>query len=281
MSFTGRLLLTAACVLSFATAGFSQEAPTKDTIIATVNGVNITLGHVLSLSNRLPAQYQDIDNNALYDGIVDQLIQQQLLSGLIKEPSIELKLALENEKRSLIAADAIQYLYDSVLTEEAIKARYDVQYANADPILEYNTRHILVEDEDEANTIIKLLEDGGDFVALAKEKSSGPSGSQGGDLGWTGKGQFVPEFEAAMVELEAGQVSAPVKTQFGWHVIKLEATRNKPAPALETVRSEIEDELKRAALSKQIEELETGGEVKRTEQEIDPAVVKNFKLLKK
>jgi len=280
MKITGKLLSTAAFVLLLSTSAFSQEAPTKDTVIATVNGVSITLGHVLSLSSRLPEQYASIESATLYKGIVEQLVQQELLSGLVKQETDELKLALDNEKRSLFAEEAIQGIYDSALSEDAIKAKYKELYSNVELASEFNASHILVETEAEAITLIKLLEDGGNFADLAKEKSTGPSGASGGNLGWAGKGQFVPAFETAMVNLKEGQVSDPVKTQFGWHVIKLDAKRNKPGPELEAVRTEIEDAIRQSVLQERLATLEAAGGIVYAEQEIDPSIVKNFELLK-
>jgi peptidyl-prolyl cis-trans isomerase C len=279
MGIAGKLISTMAVIAAFSSPSFSEDAPTIETVVVTVNGTDITLGHVLSLASRLPDQYLGIADKDLYAGIVDQLVQQQLLSSLITEESTELRLAGENEKRALFATDAIESIYSDALTEDAIKAKYETLYSNATPIQEYNASHILVKTEDEAKELAKLLADGGDFVELAKEKSTGPSGPQGGDLGWVGLGQFVPEFEAVMVKLNIGQISEPVKTQFGWHVIKLDEMRVKPIPKLEEVQSEIEEELRSAALAKRVSELETSAQIDRKEGEIDPSIVKKFELL--
>lgn len=279
MGITGKLISTAAAIAAFSTPCFSEDAPTRETVVVTVNGTDITLGHVLSLASRLPDQYLGIEDKDLYAGIVDQLVQQQLLSTLITEESTELRLAGENEKRALFATEAIEGIYSTALTEDAINAQYEVLYNDTAPIQEYKASHILVKTEDEAKGLVEMLNGGGDFTELAKEKSTGPSGPQGGDLGWVGLGQFVPEFEAVMVKLNTGQVSAPVKTQFGWHVIKLDETRNKPLPTLEEVRDEIVEVLKSAALEKRISELETSAKIDRKENEIDPSNVKRFELL--
>ena len=280
MRVTGKFMATVATVLALCTSGFAQEAPTRETVIATVNGTDITLGHVLALANRLPNQYMGIEDKNLYAGIVDQLVQQQLLSDLIKEETVELKLASENDHRVLFATEAIEGIYDEALTEEAINKRYTEIYLNVEPIPEFNTSHILVGTEEEAKAIVTQLSDGADFAELAKEKSTGPSGPNGGSLGWTGKGSFVPEFEAAMLGLKTGEVSVPVKTQFGWHVIKLNEARDKPAQKLDVVRDEIEDGLRAEALDKKVSELEASGNIERKDQDIDPSVVKKFELLK-
>jgi peptidyl-prolyl cis-trans isomerase C len=280
MRITGKFMATAATVLVLCAPGFAQETPTKETVLATVNGTDITLGHVLALANRLPDQYMGVEDKNLYAGIVDQLVQQQLLSDLIKEETADLKLAGENEHRALFATEAIEGIYAAALTKEAVNERYAAVYLNAEAIPEFSTSHILVGTEKEAKAIVAQLAEGADFAELAKEKSTGPSGPGGGSLGWAGKGSFVPEFEAAMIGLEVGAVSAPVKTQFGWHVIKLNETRNQPAPKLDVVRDEIEDGLRAEALDKRISELEAAGNVERKDQDIDPSFVKKFELLK-
>jgi len=279
MRITGKFMATAATVLVLCAPGLAQEAPTKETVVATVNGTNITLGHVLALANRLPDQYMGVEDKNLYAGIVDQLIQQQLLTDLIKETA-ELKLAGENERRALFATEAIENIYAKALTEEAVNKRYSTVYLNAEPILEFNASHILVKTEEEAKALVTQLSGGADFAELAKEKSTGPSGPNGGSLGWAGKGSFVPKFEVAMIGLKAGEVSTPVKTQFGWHVIKMNETRDKPAPKLDVVREEIENGLRAEALEKRIAELEAAGDIERKDQDIDPSFVKKFELLK-
>lgn len=280
MNIAGKLVSTAAMVLAFSTPGFSQDEVTKETVLVTVNGTDITVGHVLSLASRIPEEYTRIDDSQLYAGIVDQLVQQQLLSGLIEEETTELRLAAENEHRALYATEAIQRIYEAGLTEDAIKEKYTALYVNAEPIPEFGARHILVKTKDEANEIVTQLEKGADFVELAKEKSTGPSGVTGGDLGWNGIGSLVPEFEAVMVKLEEGQVSAPVKTQFGWHVIKLTGKRDQPVPELDQVRAEIEDAIKAGTLEKRISQLETEGKIERNVDEIDPSIIRKFELLK-
>jgi peptidyl-prolyl cis-trans isomerase C len=234
----------------------------------------------LSLASRIPEEYTRIDDSQLYAGIVDQLVQQQLLTDLVEEETTELRLAAENEHRALFATEAIQRIYEAGLTEDAIKEKYTTLYVYAEPIPEFSARHILVKTEDEAKEIAKQLEGGADFAELAKEKSTGPSGVQGGDLGWNGIGSLVPEFEAVMVKLDEGQISAPVKTSFGWHVIKLTGKRDQPVPELDLVRAEIEDAIKAGVLEKRISELETEGTIERNVDEIDPSIIRKFELLK-
>ncbi len=123
------------------------------------------------------------------------------------------------------------------------------------------------------------LNDSADFAELAKEKSTGPSGPNGGELGWFGLGMMVEPFEVAVLGLEVGEISAPVQTQFGWHVLILNDKRDIPPPALETVIGEITQTLQQAALDAKVNELRGGASVETMVEGIDPATIKNLDLL--
>ena len=157
---------------------------------------------------------------------------------------------------------------------------FDTKYANAEAGEEYNASHILVETEEEAIALKEELDGGADFAALAREKSTGPSGPGGGSLGWFGKGMMVPTFEAAVVAMEPGAVSDPVQTQFGWHVIKLNETRKTEAPSLESVREELELQLRQTRVQTAIEDVTAAADVDRSGAEgLDPAILKDLELL--
>ena len=158
------------------------------------------------------------------------------------------------------------------LSEEAINAAYKAQYVDQDPGKEFNASHILVETEEDAAAIVESLAAGADFAETAKEKSTGPSGPNGGSLGWFGTGAMVPEFEQAVVGLEVGQVSVPVQTQFGWHVIRLNETRVQDVPTLDEVRQEIEGQVREQAMLSAVEEAVSKADVDRSgSEELDPA----------
>ena len=138
----------------------------------------------------------------------------------------------------------------------------------------------MVETEEDALAVKAEIEGGADFAEVAKEKSTGPSGPSGGSLGWFGPGMMVPAFETAVAELEVGGISAPVKTQFGWHIIKLEDKRSKEAPAMEEVKAELETQVRQIKAQAMIEELTAAATVDRTAAEgIDPTVLSNIGLL--
>ncbi len=249
-------LLTAGFLagLSLTGAAFAQENPAEPaaeaataqdydagTVLASVNGVDITLGHAIVMRDRLPAQYQNLPDDVLMQGIVDQLVDQTLLAAQASadpgDDPLEVRLHLENERRGTLAARLVQQQVGAALTEAEIEAAYAEQVAAFQPAKEYSAAHILVATEAEATDVKAQIDAGGDFAALAKEKSTDPgSGPQGGSLGWFGAGQMVPEFETAVAALEPGAVSAPVQSQFGWHVIRLDEVRDTAPPPLAQVQ---------------------------------------------
>lgn len=255
----------AAIILGAVTASAVQAEPSADTVVASVNGTEITVGHMILVRESLPEQYSNLPNEQLFDGILEQLIRQTLLADLIrKTDDREIRLTLENDRRLMKASQAVEELSAQAIGEDEIAASYDARYADADMGMEYDASHILVETEEAAVNLIDKLQAGADFVELAKEFSTGPSGPGGGALGWFGLGMMVPPFEAAVVAMEKGAISSPVKTDFGWHVIKLNDTRAISAPTLEEVRGELIAELQRMAIERRIDELRQQATINRT-----------------
>jgi len=262
------------------TVAMPVAAQDADTVMATVNGTNITLGHMIALQDRLPQQYKELEDEVLMRGLLDQLIQQTALSQEIeKDKTKAIELGLENEMRAFLAGELLAKVGTADISDEDIAAAYSTQYTDDEPDQEFNAAHILVETEEEALEIIKMLDEGGDFAELAKEKSTGPSGPSGGKLGWFGKGQMVPAFEAAVIALDDGAVSAPVKTQFGYHIVQRIESRAKAAPALEAVRDEIEQSLRAKAIEDAIQGITDSAEVVRADVTVDPSAIRKLDLL--
>lgn len=263
------------------TLAMPAQAQDANTVVATVNGKDITIGHMILARTTLPEQYQQLPDDVLFEGILKQLVEQSLLAdSFTGDLPKRISISLENEKRSLIAGERVEAVLTAALTDEAIQAAYDSKFADAEPTQEYNASHILVETEEEALALKSELDAGADFASAAKEKSTGPSGSNGGALGWFGKGAMVPSFEAAVADLDVGAVSTPVKTQFGWHVIILNETRNASAPTLAEVRPELEDALRESALSNAIEILREKADVDQSGAEgINPSVLSDLSVV--
>ncbi len=275
-----RLNFIAALGLALTLTG-PATAQDASTVVATVNGKDITIGHMIVARATLPEQYQQLPANVLFDGILKQLVDQTLLADDFSgDLPPRVSLSLENEERSLIAGERVEAALAEALTDEAIQEAYNAEYANVEPTQEYNASHILVETEEEALAIKADLDGGADFAATAQEKSTGPSGPNGGSLGWFGKGAMVPSFEAAVVELEVGTVSAPVETQFGWHVIILNETRNSNAPTLEEARAQLQGQIQETAVNAVIENLRANAEIDETGAEgIDPAIIGDLAII--
>lgn len=259
----------------------AQDTPQLDTVVATVNGKAITLGHMIVARATLPEQYQQLPDAVLFSGILEQLIQQSALSDSFEgELPPRATLSLENERRSLTAGEVIEKIMSEPLDEDTVKAAYETEYGSADPEKEYDASHILVDTEEEAIAIKAELDAGADFAAVAREKSTGPSGPSGGSLGWFGKGMMVPAFETAVMDMETEAVSDPVKTQFGWHVIRLNGVRDTQAPELEEVRGDLELQIRQTRAQTEIERIAGLADVDQTAaQGIDPSVLKNIEWL--
>ncbi len=281
------LAATAVSALMVFSAGVSlaQEEITADTVIASVNGTDITLGHVIVLRGQLPQDYQGLPDDVLFKGIVSQLIEQTLLADKTaasgEEIPRDVALSLANERRALYASVQIDAIAGRDISDEAIQAAYDEQYGNVAPEPEFNASHILVETEEEAQALIETLNGGADFAELAKEKSTGPSGPTGGELGWFGLGMMVEPFEAAVVDMEAGAISAPVQTQFGWHVLKLNEKRDKPAPTLDETRVALMEGLRQAAVEAEIAKMREGADITEAPEGFDASLMRDTSLLLK
>jgi len=258
----------------------AAQEPSADTVVATVNGTDITLGHMIVLRDGLPDQYQTLPADVLFEGIVEQLVQQTVLAQSFEGLDRAIGLRLQNEERSLRAGAAINQAVDARVTDEALEGLYQSRFAEAAPEAEFNASHILVETEEQAQALVTELAEGAEFAALAREHSIGPSGPNGGQLGWFGLGMMVQPFEEAVVALSAGDVSQPVQTQFGWHVIALNETRMKDAPPLDAVRAELLEELRQLAIEEVIGELMGKAEVARPDlSAIDPSVIADTSLV--
>jgi len=251
MKATLRLAAPLALLLASAIAT-PLHAAEGDKVRALVNGKPITqemLDVYRAQRARRAPQGQAIDEQtALQELInVELMLQDAEQKKLDQRP--EVKRELDWHRRGvLVSLDMREYLEQHPITEAELKAAYEERKA-AHPGKEYHARHILVKTEDEAKAIIAELEKGADFAELARQKSTGPTGKNGGDLGWFSPDQMVPEFGAAVQKLKKGEFSRePVKTQFGWHVILLEDMREVPPPDFESMKPELQARLQNARI---------------------------------
>jgi len=272
-----RILAGAALSAFLITPAFAQD---RGTVLATVNGQDITLGHIIVAQSQLPEQYQQLPDDVLLTGILEQLVQQEIVASAARgDLPVSMRLGLENEERAYVAALTLDGVAMAEIPDEELQAEYDAQFGDVETGTEYTASHILVETEGEAQALIDDLEGGADLATLARENSTGPSGPNGGQLGWFSAGMMVPAFEEAVFGLEVGEVSTPVETQFGWHVVILNDTRDQAAPTLEEVRGQLVEGLRQARVDAYIQALTDQSDIARPELDIDPALVRNTDLL--
>lgn len=254
-----------ASVVSPDQQGTASSEP-DSTVLATVNGEKITDHDVETLYNSLPQQYRQAPFTLLKPQLVDQLVSMQVIEQAAEAEKYGEQADFE-DRLAAVRSQLIQEYYlkkkiDELVTDDMVKAEYDKITADFKPEEEVHARHILLKTEQEAEDVIKLLNEGGDFTALAKEYSTGPSGPQGGDLGYFTKERMVPEFAEVAFKMDKGDYSkTPVKTQFGYHVIKVEDKRQTQPPSLEEKQAEIQGQLTSAAVEKLVNDLKATAEI--------------------
>jgi peptidyl-prolyl cis-trans isomerase C len=282
MLFRTKLLASAALftfTASFA-YGDAHTDMTAETVVASVNGSDITLGQLVMLRSQLPEQYQQLADDVVFNGLIEQLVNQQLLGDTLEVEPKRVGIAIANEVRSLRAGEVVNTFTSAPVDEADLQAAYDARFADIVPEAEYNASHILVETEEEAIEIRTMIDDGADFAETAVEKSTGPSGPSGGDLGWFGLGMMVPAFEKAVLTLDASEVSPPVQTQFGWHIVKLNETRETPLPTLDDLRVELTTGIQQQGLDALITTLTETADITLPEEgQFDYTLIQNLELL--
>lgn len=258
-----------------APATAASAAPAADPVLATVNGTAIRMSDVNRAAQGLPPQLRGLPPQTLIPMVLDQLVDQQAVvdaaekEGLSKDPAVKAQMT-EAAERALQAA-YIRAKVAPQITEEAIKARYDQEYANKPGEEEVHARHILVPTKAEAEKIIAELNKGADFATLAKQYSKDPAAAQGGDLGFFKKSEMLPEFANAAFALKPGEYTkTPVKTVYGWHVIKVEAVRQAPPKTFEQAHDEIRQQLIQEAVTKLIEQARAGVKIERFNMDGSP-----------
>ena len=216
--------------------------------VATVSGEEIYLEEVMVLRDRLPAELLQQPMETYFDKLVDDIIDSRLAAaagneaGLTENPEILRQMSIAAQR--VLAEAWISEEIRKRVTDAELKAAYNTYIADTGSREEVKARHILVAKKQTAVDIISQLNGGADFIMLAKEKSNGPSGPNGGDLGYFGRGAMLPAFETAAFDLDIGQHSKnPVQTQFGWHVILLEDRRTAEPPSYTDLQAQLQQNL--------------------------------------
>lgn len=241
-------------------------AASADAVVAVVNGKEIKRSDVVTLQQSMP-QLRQVPLEMVYDQILEHLINSQLLVAEARKAKVQddpkVKERLQQMENQLLQQAYLQQKVEPQLTEEALKKRYDEMVKNAPAKEEVHARHILLASEDEAKKAIADIQGGKGFEEVAKEKSTGPSAETGGDLGYFSKDEMVPEFAEAAFAMKPGDISKePVKTQFGWHVIKVEDRRTGEPPAYDEVKEELKEQVGDELIQKVVQDLRAKADVK-------------------
>src|SRR5579863_4108481 len=278
MAFT-RLLVRCALGALAGAALLSAPAATvraqdSDRVIARVNGVDIHESEIAyaeeeigsNIPNMPPEQKRDYLITYLADVVLlSQAADQQKLGD---RPDVKRQLAFDHNR--LLMEALLQGVGHAAVSAEAEHKVYDDAVKQMTNEQEVRARHILVPTEEEAKAILAELKKGADFATLAKEKSKDPGAAEGGDLGFFSKEQMVPEFAEVAFKLDKGQISDPVKTQFGWHIIQVEDKRTKPTPTFEQVKAQIDNYIAHRAQSEMVEKLRSASNVERLDKPAGP-----------
>src|SRR4051812_12775551 len=258
-----------------------SPARADDPVLAKVNGSEIRQSDVTLAEEELAPSLAQMDPATKKDNVLSFLIDLKIVSKAAEDKKLEntddFKKRLAFTRSRLLMVSLLATEGKSATNDDSMKKVYEEPSKQITGEQEFPARHILVESEDEAKAVKEELNKGADFAELAKKKSKDPGASDGGDLGFFTKDQMVPEFSAVAFALEPGKVSDPVKSQFGWHVIKVEEKRSRQAPAFDQVKGQIETYVTRKAQADYVAKLREAAKVERMDKPAEPAAKPDVK----
>jgi peptidyl-prolyl cis-trans isomerase C len=254
-------------------AGIARAAE-DDPVVARVNGVDIRQSDLAFAEEEIGSNMPTIPPEQKRDYLINYLVDVIVLSQAAEKQSLadrpDVKRRLAFDRNRLLMESLLQDAGKSALSDDAEHKVYEEAVKQVKNEEEVHARHILVPTEDEAKAVLAQLKGGADFATLAKEKSKDPGAAEGGDLGYFTKEQMVPEFADVAFKLGKGQLSDPVKTQFGWHIIKVEDKRTKPTPTFDQVKPQIENYVAHRAQAEMVENLRKSANVERLDKPAAP-----------
>ena len=246
------------------------RAEDANPVLAKVNGSEIHKSDVALAEEELGPSLAQMDPATKDENVLAFLIDMKIVSKAAEDKKVQdsedFKKRMAFTRSRLLMDNLLASEGKAATTDEAMKKVYEEASKQITGEQEVHARHILVETEDQAKAVEEELKKGADFAELAKKKSKDPGASDGGDLGFFTKDQMVPEFSAVAFSLEPGKVSDPVKTQFGWHVIKVEEKRNRKAPDFDQVKSQIETYVTRKAQADYVAKLREAAKIERMDK---------------
>lgn len=257
--------LTLAGALTLSVSALAQD-DAADRVVATVDGKKIYFSEVVEAQRAMGQQAMQMPLEMIQTMLINSIADRKLVVDAARKEGVDeserFKKRMAQVEEFILQREFLDKLAKDAASDKAIQASYDDMVKNFKPQMEVQARHILLKEEETAKDVIKALDGGADFAELAKEKSTGPSGANGGDLGFFSKGAMVPEFEAAAFALKAGEYSKePVKTQFGYHVIKVEESRPSQPPKLETIKEQLKGQIANQAVAAYVADLRKGAKI--------------------
>jgi peptidyl-prolyl cis-trans isomerase C len=245
-------------------------AEDADTVVARVNGVDIRQSDLAYAEDEIGGNMPAMSPEQKHDYLITYLVDVILLSQAAQQQNLnqrdDVKHRVDFERNKVLMEALLQNVGQTAETDDAMHKVYDEAVKQMGNEQEVHARHILVATEDEAKAIEADLKKGADFATLAKQKSKDPGAAEGGDLGYFTKDQMVPEFAEVAFKLDKGQISDPVKTQFGWHIIKVEDKRIKPTPSYDEVKAQIENYVAHRAQAEYVQKLRSAANIERLDQ---------------
>ena len=272
---SSQMAATSSPAPSASNAMASAAPQSEGAVVAKVNGVEIREGDIKMAEDDIGQQMTQVPPESKRDYLVqyagDMLLMTQAPDAQKIADSPEFKQQLEYTRKKLLMSKLLDTEARKAATPEAMRKVYEDATKQMQPEEEVHARHILVESEDEAKAVREELDKGANFADLAKSKSKDPSAAaEGGDLGFFTKDQMVPEFAEAAFKLDKGQISEPVKSPFGWHIIQVEEKRTRPLPDYEQVKPQIEQFVARKAQSEYLAKLREGAKIERLDKPATP-----------
>ncbi len=262
------MLLAGVLALGLGQAAVCHAQTASGGVVARVNGEAITSADMSMFYESLPAEYRQVPMDALYDQLLEGLIDRKLLAlaareaGLFDDETVKERLAYVED--GVLQEVYLGRIIDAEVSEERLGAAYDALVADQAGNQEVHARHILLDSEKDARAVIAELGAGADFAEMARQHSTGPSGPNGGDLGYFTREQMVPEFADVAFALEAGVITTePVQTQFGWHIIKVEDRRAVEPPGFEAVVVELRNREAQTVIIELMQRLHAGAAITR------------------
>lgn len=267
-----RLMSTATLGALAVAALLYAPAPLKaeDAVVARANGVDIHESDLAFAEDEIGANMPQMGADQKRDYLITYLADVIVLSQAAEKQKLadnaDVQRRLAFDRNRILMEALLQNAGRAAITDAAMHQVYDDAVKQMQPEQEVHARHILVPTEDEAKAIAADLKKGGDFAALAKEKSKDPGAANGGDLGYFTKDQMVPEFAEVAFKLDKGQVSDPIHTQFGWHIIKVEDKRTKPTPTFDQVKGQLQNYVAHRAQAELVDSLRKTAQIERLDK---------------